>query len=424
VKLNPVIRSYSVIVFGTAIAQAINLVSLFVFSRIYEPSDFGAYQLYFSILNVLLMIACFRYEVALLKVKDGSVGILFGLIFFLCSINTVFCILIVLLLRDFLSLNLNVPILVLYILPLALMLGGIHQASIYQPIRDRRYRLAGAHKVSQSGAFFGVGLVLAYSSISGVGLIISDVMGRVFSVANIFFAYKKSTNVFLAQLKSIDFKKYTECAKQNLESVTLIFPGTLISSLVAIMLPLFLANQYSIDTLGQYSLVERFVIAPITIFSVAISQVITGDFSDKVRKKSKDLQRMFRKLVIVLIITACFISAFCWFLMPAIFGFAFEEKWSIAGELAKYSAPYLVAVMIATPVNMLLIILGKNIYQLIWEVIRFLVVSGFFLLVSCYLSLPLNNALLALGTVYLFCYAIFIFLVDKAMGEMDSFNKV
>ena len=95
-------KSYSTILSGTVIAQLINIVSLLVFARLYEPSDFGLYQIYFSVMNVLLMVACYRYEVSLLNVQEGSdLNILVRLIFYLCLLNAVILCILIMAFGDF-----------------------------------------------------------------------------------------------------------------------------------------------------------------------------------------------------------------------------------------------------------------------------------------------------------------------------------
>lgn len=416
-------KSYSSILTGTVIAQLINLGSLLIFTRIYGPSDFGFYQIYFSAFNVLLMVACYRYEVALLNVREGpELNILIRLILCLCLANAVILGICVIFFGDFFAVKFKIPMVMLYILPFALVVGGAYQASIYLPIRDRRYSLAGAHKVSQASGFFLAGLVLASFSISNFGLIIADIFGRIFGFVRILLSYARSTEGLLGNWKSIETKKYLECAKANIDSLTLIFPGTLMSSLVPLLLPLFLVNQYSIEILGQYSLVERFLIAPCAILSAAISQVITGDFSAQVRAKSFGLQRQYRKLVAFLVAMSSLVAVFCWFFIPTIFYFFFGEEWLVAGNLAKYSILYVATTLVVAPMSMLLVVSGRRWHQLMWEVMRFIFMVGFFHMLNFYFSVSVEFALLLLGMAVAFCYVIFLIIVDQAMAGIDRMH--
>lgn len=414
-------KSYSTILSGTVIAQLINIVSLLVFARLYEPSDFGLYQIYFSVMNVLLMVACYRYEVSLLNVQEGSdLNILVRLIFYLCLLNAVILCILIMAFGDFFETRFKIPKSALYIFPFALVFGGIYQALSYFPIRNQHYSLAGSHKISQASGFLGIGLILGNSSISHIGLIFGDMFGRLFATVHILISYVKSSELFPFKREPIKIKKYLNSARKNIDSLTFIFPGTLLSSLVALMLPLYLANQFSIDILGQYSLVERFLLAPCTILAVAISQVVTGNFAAQVRAKSPGLQRRYRDLVAFLIVMSSLFAIFCWFFIPTIFYFFFGEEWTVAGNLAKYSIFYVAVVLVASPVNMLLIVSGKQWQQLIWEIFRFVLMAGFFLTLNLYVDFSLENALISLGAVSGFCYLIFLIAVDKVMAEIDQ----
>jgi O-antigen/teichoic acid export membrane protein len=63
-------RSVSILVGGTALAQAIAVAASPVLTRIYRPSDFGALQVFISLTGFVMVIAAGRYEFALLLPED------------------------------------------------------------------------------------------------------------------------------------------------------------------------------------------------------------------------------------------------------------------------------------------------------------------------------------------------------------------
>jgi O-antigen/teichoic acid export membrane protein len=55
---------------GTAIAQAIPVAISPILTRLYSPEEFGLFALFFSISNLLGVIATARYELAIVLPKD------------------------------------------------------------------------------------------------------------------------------------------------------------------------------------------------------------------------------------------------------------------------------------------------------------------------------------------------------------------
>src|ERR1700722_8176614 len=80
-------RSASILAGGTMMAQAIAIASSPVLTRLYKPSDFGALQIFISVLGLVLVAATGRYDVAILLPEDeqSSIDLLGLAILCVCS---------------------------------------------------------------------------------------------------------------------------------------------------------------------------------------------------------------------------------------------------------------------------------------------------------------------------------------------------
>lgn len=405
---------------GTAVSQMINICSLLIFTRLYTPNDFGQYYIYFSVVNVLLMVACYRYELVILTVPPGrKLYALTKLITYLCVANALILFMVILAFNDYLTEHLKIGPEIIFVFPLALLIGGLYQAISFFPVRNRKYALVGAHKISHSGIFLLCGIAFSKSPFANFGLISADVIGRVFATLHIIIAEMVNKDYSLYRWISVTREEYIEIGRDNITSLTSVFPGTLLSALTAFFLPYFLINQYSVEVVGQYSLVERFVIAPCTIFAVAVSQIVTGDFAAKVRDRPSGLQNQFRKLLRLLVSVGIGVAVVCWVLAPTMVSLFFGDEWKYAGTLARYSVVYIATVLVATPVNMLLLISGRYVMQLSWDLARFTIMATFFLILSYCVDVTVHVALIALGCVAALCYGFFIYLVDDVLGQLD-----
>src|SRR5215475_12444492 len=68
-------QSVSIIVGGTALAQALGLLASPILTRIYHPADFGALQVFISVMSLLTVAATGRYEIAVLLPEDEQSAI-------------------------------------------------------------------------------------------------------------------------------------------------------------------------------------------------------------------------------------------------------------------------------------------------------------------------------------------------------------
>ncbi|MGA3015050.1 MAG: hypothetical protein ABSD71_13570, partial [Bacteroidales bacterium] len=58
-------RNTVILVFGTGVAQMIPILLQPILRRVYAPADFGAFAVYFSMIGILVVIANFRYDLAI-----------------------------------------------------------------------------------------------------------------------------------------------------------------------------------------------------------------------------------------------------------------------------------------------------------------------------------------------------------------------
>src|ERR1017187_6948853 len=84
-------RSVSILAGGTALAQVIAIAASPILTRIYKPSDFGALQVFISLLGLAVVASAGRYELAILLPEDeqSSIDILAVGIVCVCATATI-----------------------------------------------------------------------------------------------------------------------------------------------------------------------------------------------------------------------------------------------------------------------------------------------------------------------------------------------
>lgn len=371
------IRSIFTVLSGSLVAQIIALSALPFLTRLYDAEAFGKYQIYFSSLSILLMVVAFRYEVALLSARRSKhFENLLKVTLRICLVVSLVVALVMLTGRE--AIIRNYPELsgVLYVLPFAMLIGGIFQMLTYLPIRNRDYRLIANSKISQSVSYAGAGLAFAFFPIATLGLVFADMMGR--AIAG--WAILRGTPGGLSLLSSKIAPKAMKLSLYRFRKYPFItFPGTLLSALVGAMIPIALFGMFGLAVTGQYALVERFILLPVGIIAAAIAHVFTGEFAAQSRTSKLGLNQTFRRTVLWLATLAIIPGIFGYLAAPWLVPLLFGPQWVLAGQLCAVAVPIAFTSFVVGPVNMALIVCNRQKVQLMWEIARFSLTLALFI---------------------------------------------
>jgi O-antigen/teichoic acid export membrane protein len=395
---------------GSITGQLLALAALPILSRIYQAEAFGKLQFYLACLNVLLMVAAFRYEIALLSADDGKsyTNLLQVILRILIavSIATGVAVLIAWSL-DFSFLS--GALLVFVLLVPATFIGGIYQTLTYLPMRFKNYGLSSRSKLVQSAAYVATAFSLCWTPIANESLIVADIVARGAGAIAILKGVPGTLRAALGRQTGAEFK---ETAKVFKRFPLFSFPGTLVSALTATIMPLILTRVFGFEVAGQYALVERFVLAPVAIIAGGAMQVFTGEFSTNVRVGDGNLNLVYRRIVRNLALIAigpCLLGmAFATYLVPVIFG----SGWVLAGKFCAIAMPIAFVNFVVMPVNMSIILCGRQKVQFAWEIFRSFLFAVVLVPLAWYDSILPETLMIAYTVAVAGAYAVFLVLAD------------
>lgn len=363
-------QSIVTVLSGSVVAQIIAIAVLPILTRLYDAESFGRYQIYVSILNVAVMFVAFRYEVALLSARPGrAFKNLLKLTFRLCIWTSMVAFLVAgavdLLIPGVLSSLRGI----VFFLPVTMAVAGIYQMLTFLPIRDRNYGLSARSKILQSVGFSFGALGFAFLPVIGVGLVLADVVGRAFGAISVLFESGRLWRTLISPL-SFSEMKFTAIRFKKFGLLT--FPGTLLSSLSATVVPFAFLALFNLETAGQYALLERFVLMPVGVIAVAVSQVFTGELSTIYRTDKKGLNGAFRRSLFQLLAIGLLPTVLGMVLSPSLVPLVFGVDWTVAGKLCVIGFPIAYVRFVATALTMTLVVIDRQSLQFAWEVGRFL----------------------------------------------------
>lgn len=344
---------------GTSIAQAVPIALSPILTRIYSPEDFGLFALYMGIAAVLGVIATGRYELAiLLPEKDEDAADIVKLASFISLFVSLFVLIVIIFLgREIAVLLGNEDIYVwLYFLPISMILTGVYQSLNYWFNRKGDFkRLAGNRIIQSVGTGF-TQLPLGVLNISGLGLVIGQSIGQIFTVSVLtnkvfsepdsLFRDFKISKLHQIGRKFINFPKY-DVPTSVLNAAAMHAPNILFTT--------FYSSIYS----GFFFLMQRVLQVPVTLISTSILDVFKEEASKSYRETGNSAQiylKTFKWLVIISIIP----SLLLYFSIENLFVFFFGDEWGIAGRFAKIMIPALALRFISSPLSFMIYIAEKQ----------------------------------------------------------------
>lgn len=359
-------KNFTTMLTGTAIAQAIPVLASLILVRIYAPDEIGAFSLFFTVVNLLAIIANLKYDEAIVLPHNDEDGRnIFYLSIFLNIIFSIFIFLITILFGKTIIIYLGYRQLEKWLLfiPLSIFLTGLFQSCNYWNNRKKEFRIIAVSRVTQN-LLMSIIQILS-SSFSIGGLIIGRILGL---FASIFQSFALSPTMRIMKINSVsiytNFYKYIDFAKYYTPNA---FLNQFSNNLPIILFPSWFGMAYA----GYYAFSTRIILAPMGIITSSIQQVFYQEIAHK-KNNGENLYpyifKTYKRLFFIGIIPHTLLFVFS----PLIFGLFFGKEWRLAGEYTRYLVPWFFMVFLNSPVSGIYLVVGKQKQYLIIEFLLFI----------------------------------------------------
>jgi O-antigen/teichoic acid export membrane protein len=383
-------------------------------TRLYSPDEFGVLAVYAGLLALFSVIASLRYQLAIpLPVRDeDAVSVVF--LSLLCVIGTTFTISVtVYLFGEFLVTVLDVPLLspYLWLLPTGVFFVGVYQVFNFWAVRKKKYQAIAGTRIKQSLATLAIQLIgFKFGAMSLVG-------GQAFGQC--VGGYSLGRDAMLSpELKKISWAGIWKAAKRYRYLPYFSTWSGLFNTAGIQLPPLLFAALFGAGAAGFYALAHRVLAVPMSVVGEAVSKVFFSSATEAQRNGSLDtlVYSVHEKLAVLAMppTVILFVAG------PYLFVFVFGEPWGKAGEFARFMAPWLYFVFVASPISNLVSILEKErqgmIFQAVLVTLRIIAITVGALLGEIMLSVILFSAVSALS------WACFLFWMSVTVG--NSIEKI
>ncbi len=403
---------------GTVIAQGIGFLFMPILTRLYSPAEFGGYQIYMSVLGLLMVVTSLRYEMALLSAeKNGEERAVLRLSLGLNLATAVLVLAVSAVLAVLRPAWLPFTDMGLWLLVASVLAGGVMQTLGYVLFREQALAVNSWSKIIQVAVYCVFGLAIATVGFRHLGLIWADLLGRIAAaglMAVWLFSQRK------ALLEAVSRSMLVQAARRFRHFPQMTVPGGLLTAGIGFAVPLLMLAGFGTAVMGQYALAERMVLMPAGLIGQAVAQAFTAQLSAAVID-GKDALPAFRRIIMIMAAIGLVPTIGLLAFGPAFFALVAGPQWVLAGQMAQIVAFLALINFFMAPVHMVLVITGRQGKQLAWEAGRLATVMLVWAVILWQKVLPLHAV--AIHAVAMAAMSLlFVLLADRALRRLRDSN--
>ena len=369
------LRDVLALVTGAGAAYGILAAASPILTRLYSPEDFGHFQIYVTAFSFLLIVAAWRFEVAVLLPKDDRGGVEVAVLGLAAvAIMSAATLIAWAALTSAGALYGRLEVLARYgwMLPAAVAGGGATAVMMQWALREGDYRGVSISRITQSSTIAAAQIAMAFTPAGGAGLPLGDAAGRLAGSATLLWRGWRSHGALARQIRAADLRAMLV----RYWRFPVISSGSALLNTAGIVLPTWFLSAYGPAPLGWFALIDRMIGAPSALVGLQISQVYGAKAAKLAHDDPRGLRRLFRDLLVRLAVTGALPFAVLGLAGPWIFAFVFGESWRPAGQYAQLLALTQYVGFFVWPLMPTLNILEHQHWQLAWDIGRFLVTAA------------------------------------------------
>lgn len=400
------IRSITLLVGGTAFAQALMVLVLPILTRLYSPQDFSVLAVYSSLLGIISVAACLRLDIAIpMPEIDGDAANLLALALGFCLLISVLVALPILLVPAAVAALLHQPGLMpyLWLLPIGILLASTYSALQYWATRKKNFGVIAKTRINQAIGGAGAQLGMGWLGFAPSGLLVGQAISSgagVLGLGRRVLAMDRVAldEVTLPNMRRL-FREYRRFPKYSTFEA--------LANTGGIQLPVIMIAALAIGPeAGFLMLAMRVIQVPMNLIGNAISQVYLAHAPEEYRAGT--LGKFTASILGGLMKTGVGPLLFAALVAPQAFVLIFGEKWQRAGVLVAWMTPWFIAQLMSSPVSMVMHVRNRQRGMMILTIAGLCLRVGAIGIAAVFLPSHLSEMYAASGAVfYLACFFIF-----------------
>lgn len=414
------LKSVSILAGGTAFAQALGVLVLPIITRLYSPEDFALFAVYASILSILAVAICLRFEIAIPLPEKDEDALSLVILAMLSNVGlTLLIALSILLFQDSILDIIQQPQLAPFIwfIPIGVFFAGLYNALQYWTTRKKQFTTIAKTRMTQSIASSSVQIGGGLFGFGAFGLILGQVINFSAGIIRLFISFRKETKELVNTVSTLkvkkNWKKYDKFPKYStFESL---------ANVGAVQLPVIIIAAVALGPEAGYLMLAMKVMAiPMGLIGSAMAQVYLAhapEYYNKGNLREYTIQtiKQIAKIAVIPLISIGMVA-------PFIFPLVFGESWAKAGYMVLWMIPWFVMQILSSPVSMSLHVTGNQKIALLLQVVGVVIRVGGLAAIGFYFSNWAFEYYAVSGFVFYSLYLIVIMIILKSV-ENNGYDK-
>ncbi len=390
---------------GVIVAQGLPFFFYPIFSRIYSPDDFGLLATITSIIPILTILSSGMFEGAILvsKSKEESANlvglILVRSIFFLLIFTLIFKIY-----SNKISIYFREPELGKWLLLIPLMVFSTVLYNVFNEwcVAYKYFKELAVNKVINTSLISGSKFFFGIIKLTNSGLVFGELIGRFFSAVVCLFRALKYDSYFFFRISSRQFlpilKKYKNFPRFLLPDQILNYVGGAIHVF-------FIGAYFGNNELGYVSMGMSLLTVPVTVISASIKDV----FRQKANLEFKingTCRSLYINLLIPLLIFGFIFFGILYFIIPTCFDLFLGPQWQKTVVYSQILIPMFFVNFVSMSLGGVLIITGKMIVSIYWQLFT-IILSSIAFLIGVYFFQSITETLILFSIARTISYIVY-----------------
>lgn len=381
-KENLFFQNVAVVAGGNTSAKLIALLTAPVITRIYAPADYGIFSTLAAITAIAGSLATLRYAITIPLAKEENLACnLMRLSFLITIVLTILWIPGIFFLGESLAVRFSVEKITpyLWVIPVVFLGQGLYESLSNWAVREKRFRLISRTKITQDASSATIKIGLGLLGLKPLGLFAGHIALEYVGIGSIFSRLIKTKPDFL---KKFSWKEIRYAAIRFKDFPLYQSWSQLLLSLGAQLPVIFIGALYGVEAVGVFGLAQNMINMPMNLIGQSVSQVYYGEISKYGKDNSEKICKLsisiIRQMFWIALIPLALIGLFG----PWVFKLVFGPEWVDAGVFARILSPLLMFRFISSPIMNCLNVLEKQGFQLLFNVIRIVIIFAIFFLAS------------------------------------------
>ncbi|AYC31459.1 lipopolysaccharide biosynthesis protein [Pseudomonas cavernae] len=403
---NGFIRSVSVLVSGTAFAQALMVLVLPILTRLYTPEDFSVLAVYAALLGIISVAACLRLDVAIpMPQKDEDAANLFALALSFTIITASITTLVVLFLSTEFMVEVGLEALLPYIwmLPAGILFAGSYSSLQFWATRKKAFPFVAKTRMTQATAAATSQVGLGWFGLTPFGLLFGQMLSSgsgVLGLGKRMWMEDRSVlrAISIAEMRHLlhEYRRFPQYS--TFESL---------ANSAAIQLPVIIIASLAIGPeAGFLMLAMRVMQAPMGLIGGAIAQVYLSRAPEEFRKGN--LGPFTATIFGGLLKTGVGPLVFAGIVAPDVFALIFGEEWRRAGVLVMWMTPWFIMQFLSSPISMALHVTNNQRTALYLQAFGLALRVGFVFAAAEFSRSNISEVYAVSGLIFYCAYIVFI----------------